>query len=134
MCAIELLDQNLKVKMTELPSFDSVIIQNDNFLNGGYATYSFELIPQIIMYNDDFLQLTFPPETTLPANPACEGSSLFRNITCTSPSKNVLKIEYFFNTPVLTENFRIFFRVFNIRNSPNTKITAPFSKILALDS
>ena len=29
MCAIELRKENLKVKMTELPSFESVIIQND---------------------------------------------------------------------------------------------------------
>ena len=129
MCAIELRKENLKVKMTELPSFESVIIQNDQFQNGGYANFTFELIPRIVMYNDDFLQLTFPPETTLPSIPVCEGSRIFKNMTCTSPSHNVLKIEFFFEKPILAEQFLIFFRVFNVRNSPNTKITEPFSQI-----
>jgi hypothetical protein len=86
------------------------------------------------MYNDDFLQLTFPPELTLPTTPICEGGNLLANISCSSPANNILKIEFFFKTPVLAENFRITFRVFGIRNSPNTKITAPFYNIEARDS
>jgi hypothetical protein len=69
--------------MTELPSFDSVIIQKDNYVNGGYATYSFEFVPRFILYNDDYLTLTFPPEITLPALPECEGGNLLRTIRCT---------------------------------------------------
>ncbi len=120
--------------MSELPSFEMVTITNDNYHNGGYATYSFELTPRVILYNDDSLSLTFPPELTLPAVPVCTGGNLLKNITCTSPAPNRLKIEFFFKTPVLAENFRITFKVKNIRNSPNTKITLPFYDIEAYDN
>lgn len=77
--------------------------------------------------------ITFPPELALPSNPSCVQSNLLKNLICLSPSSNVLKAELTFNNPLLAEDYRIEFKVLNVRNPSSTKQTLPFYDILAAD-
>jgi hypothetical protein len=71
--------------MTDLPSFEIVKITTDNMHNGASSTYTIDIIPRVIFYEDDSIYLNFPLELNLPANPRCTGGNILENITCTSP-------------------------------------------------
>jgi len=121
--------------MTSIPSFEKVVIYNDNNQNGALSTYTFEMIPRVNFYNGDFILLSFPPELSLPSSPVCEGgSTLMTTLVCSSPTPNLLKLDLAVKTADLADSFRISFRVFNVRNSANTKQTEPFTDIEARDS
>jgi hypothetical protein len=75
----------------------------------------------VIFVNFDIIYITFPPELTLPSIPSCQHGNLLKNLICLSPSPNVLKAELTFNTPQLADDYRVEFKVFNVRNPSNTK-------------
>ena len=60
--------------------------------------------------------------------------NLLETVTCSSPSANRLKVLFTFKVPQLIEDYTINFKVLNVRNAPNTKLTNPFFDIEAHDS
>ena len=98
-CAIESVSNGVTVSMTSLPQFRQIIITNDNIFNGYYTTYTIDITPSVLFYDDDIFYLTFPPETTLPSNPSCSSGNLLSAVYCSSPSPNRLKIEFDFKIP-----------------------------------
>jgi hypothetical protein len=117
------------------PSFQEIIIKNDNFENSKYSTYTLEIVTNIPFWNDDSFFMTFPPELTLPTNPVCDhDGTVFRTLRCSSPSPNRLKVNFYFMRPLLNDHFRFQMRVFNVRNPPSTKTTSNFRDIEAHDS
>lgn len=134
-CKIEIQDVALKLVMTGSPSFHEVVIKNDNFNNGQYANYTLQIVPNIPFWNDDQFFVTFPPELTLPPNPTCEhDQTVFRTLTCSSPSPNRLMATFYFKKPLLSDQFKFTIKVFGVRNAPSTKLTSNFLNIEAKDA
>jgi hypothetical protein len=90
-CPVELIDANMRVSMRNITEFRSIKIYNDQKENGRLAAYTFEIVPSILFYEDDYFEATFPEELVLPANPVCDAGNLFSNVICTSPTTNKLR-------------------------------------------
>jgi hypothetical protein len=90
-CPVELIDANMRVSMRNITEFRSIKIYNDQKENGRLAAYTFEIVPSILFYEDDYFEATFPEELVLPANPVCDAGNLFSKVICTSPSTNKLR-------------------------------------------
>lgn len=132
-CPVELLDANMQVSMKAITEFRSINVYNDQKENGRLAAYTFEIVPSILFYDYDYFEATFPPELVLPSNPICDPGNLFSNVTCTSPSPNRLRASFKFKSPVLSEEYMVTFRVFNVKNSANTTMSSNFKDFEAFD-
>ena len=119
--------------MRNITEFWSIKIYNDQKENGRLAAYTFEIVPSILFYEDDYFEVTFPQELILPSHPVCDPGNLFSKVTCTSPSSNRLRAQFKFKSPVLSEEYMVSFRVFNVKNSANTTLSSPFTDFKAFD-
>jgi hypothetical protein len=94
-CAISSNTQDVLLNMTEVPPIGLFTVTPSDSTNGALSNYKFMITssPYQIKGTDAFI-IKFPAETVLPSNVSCtQNGYSYSSINCTSPQKNVLRVQ-----------------------------------------